>query len=140
MLSISADYVSPGLFETDHPTAYGKFGPLDAEESFPDHVSLRTLELTYSGTSSGVEGKITPIDIVIAIDDGTFPALRQVRVSDALTWRSNETREDVEALTDVLQERSKKDWELREGVFADKDRAEYEREEIWRTVSGVWTF
>ncbi|KAK3052543.1 hypothetical protein LTR09_006397 [Extremus antarcticus] len=142
-LSVSADYVTPALFDDFPPVGVVELeDDLEREarcEKFV-HSNLRTLELTYSGASSGVEDKITAIDIMIAIDDETVPNLRQVRVDQALLWQGAGSRPDVEALTDVLYEASRRDWEAREGMFAEMGERELEREGVWRTVSGVWIF
>lgn len=137
-LSVSADYVTSALVDE------GKFpGPeeelVESSDAFV-HGNLRTLELTYSGSPSGVEDKITALDIMIAIEEGTLPKLRQVRVDQALLWQSAGMREDVEALGDMLQEAARRDWEDREWLFADMGRREYEAKEVWRKVSGVWSF
>lgn len=142
-LSVSADYVTPAVFDDYPPLGVVELeGDAEREARAEEfvHSNLRTLELTYSGASSGVEDKITAIDIMIAIDDETVPSLRQVRVDQALLWQSASVRPDVEHLTDVLQELSRKDWEKREAVFAEVSEAEYEKDGIWKKVAGVWIF
>jgi hypothetical protein len=148
-LSVSADYVTPAMFD-DRPfisNAYTGSHDVDDEQ----HVAVRsdgillqhnlqTLELTYSGASNGVEDKITAIDIMIAIDDGSIPKLRQVRVDQALQWQSAGMREEVESLTDVLQEGARRDWEAREGMFEHVKIGEDESKEVWKKWSGVWIF
>jgi hypothetical protein len=42
-------------------------------------------------------------------------------------------------LGDALQEASKRDWESREGVFADMKNEEYEKAD-WGRRAGVWSF
>ena len=161
-LSVSVDYITPALFDESHfqhiPAAnIHVFGSSNAnvlpitveDELIPDdelptdsfsHSNLRTLELTNSGSPSGVEDKVTPIDIMIAIDEGALLKLRQVRVARSLLWESSSTREDVDALTEALQEGSKRDWEGREWVFEDKREYGKDGEERWRDVAGVWVF
>ena len=102
------------------------------------HEHLLTLELTNSGHPN-VEDKISPIDIMIALDECTLPRLRVVRVSRSLNWHSNSTSADAEALCESLQEASKRDWDNREGVFADMDKEEYEKAD-WAERAGVWAF
>ncbi len=138
-LSVSADYISPCLFDEGRLETSPA---LDELARLPDlhHTNLRTLELTYSGASSGVEDKITAIDVIIAIDAGALPGLRQVRVDQALLWQSNGMREDVEALSDVLQDRAKRDWEDRAWLFESMSSRQYHAEEAWKKVSGVWIF
>jgi len=143
-LNISVDYISPAFMDDD-PFHHDKQSVLlsIADPDRPigvafSHKNLRTLELTNSG-NPGIEDKITPIDIVIAIDDGALPSLRQVRVAKSLLWHSAATSEDAEALADVLQERSLGDWKAREGVFKDMDEDEYQKNK-WEEVAGVWAF
>jgi hypothetical protein len=62
-----------------------------------------------------------------------------VRVSRSLRWHSAATAPDAEALSDALQEGSKRDWESREGVFADMKNVEYEKAD-WARRAGVWSF
>ncbi|KAI6843455.1 hypothetical protein KC365_g242 [Hortaea werneckii] len=109
------------------------------------HPNLHHLELTNSG-NPGVEDKISPIDILIAIDEGIVPQLRQVRVARSLLWHAASTAADAEALADALQEGSKRDWDAGRGrgegeVFAGCGGTERgEREKVWERVAGVWMF
>ncbi|KAI7473244.1 hypothetical protein KC357_g5540 [Hortaea werneckii] len=108
------------------------------------HPNLHHLELTNSG-NPGVEDKISPIDLLIAIDEGIVPQLRQVRVARSLLWHAAATAGDAEALADALQEGSKRDWDAgrmrREGeVFAGWGTKRGERERVWERVAGVWMF
>ena len=144
-LSVSVDYITPALFDEGHFHHLRDPYPMAAEdESVPNtplvHSSLRTLELTNSGSPAGVEDKITPIDVMIAMDEGTLPSLRQVRVSRSLLWQSSSTREDVEALTDALQEGARCDWEKKEWLFSPDARAKEYRGDEWKAVAGVWLF
>ncbi|KAK3674297.1 hypothetical protein LTR78_005766 [Recurvomyces mirabilis] len=174
-LSVSVDYITPAVFDEDHFSMLAKEPYIvpsqtahwsEAHQSFPldlatddhDHEqtslppqqqhSLRTLELTSSG-NPGVEDKITPIDVMIAIEEGTLPNLRQVRVTKSLHWHNSATAQDAEALADVLQERNKREWfEVRgltipEGESEDGSgvRAIMEGEERpWERSAGVWMF
>jgi hypothetical protein len=143
-LSVSIDYVTPALFDE------GRLAPpvlpeetedaLDLPAPALSHNNLRTLELTYSGAQFDVEDKITAVDIMIAIDEGALPALRQVRVDQRLHWQGANTKDDVGALTDVLQDGARNDWEAREWLFADSKSRVSEDASAWKTVSGVWIF
>ncbi|TKA23657.1 hypothetical protein B0A50_06493 [Salinomyces thailandicus] len=150
-LSVSVDYITPALFDEGHlhhlqkdytfPTSTDS-DDLDAVSETPlQHSNLRHLELTNSG-NPGVEDKISPIDIMIAIDDGVLPKLRQVRVAKSLLWHSSSTASDAEALADVLQEASKRDWDDGGDAqhFRGLDRREGERRRVWEEVAGVWMF
>ncbi|KAK3707262.1 hypothetical protein LTR37_012263 [Vermiconidia calcicola] len=143
-LSVSVDYVTPALFDEGHfhhlkhslPTFTAEGEEQQPSPSSPlVHKNIRTLELTNSGSPSGIEDKITPIDIMIAIDEGSIPNLRQVRVAKSLLWQSSSTREDVEALTEALQEGARRDWEGRVWVFEGG-----KEKRGWRDVAGVWAF
>lgn len=135
-LSVSVDYVSPALFdESDLVHQIWK-----EEDSDPQPLvhSLRTLELTNSG-NPGIEDKISPIDIIIAIDEGSLPKLRQVRVAKSLLWHSSSTAQDADALADVLQEGSRADWERKEWIYADMSDTDYAQAD-WKQAAGVWAF
>ncbi|GAB1735548.1 hypothetical protein NU219Hw_g4126t1 [Hortaea werneckii] len=108
------------------------------------HPNLHHLELTNSG-NPGVEDKISPIDLLIAIDEGIVPQLRQVRVARSLLWHAAATAADAEALADALQEGSKRDWDAGVGrgdgeVFRGWATERGEREKVWERVAGVWMF
>lgn len=127
-LSVSIDYVTPALFDLSfqHPS------------SLNNH-SLRVLELTNSG-NPGVEDKLSPLDIMIAIDEGSLPALRQLRVAKSLSWTHSGMAEDLDALGDVLQEASRRDYDERKGVFGpEKMSDERYATADWKKVAGVWT-
>lgn len=114
-LSISVDYITPAIFDFDvgsHREAAECFGlALPHAETLPTRhqwtegkqCQLRTLELTNSG-NPGVEDKISPIDVVIALDEGALPNLRQVRVDKSLLWQTSTTAAEVDALADALKE------------------------------------
>ena len=143
-LSVSVDYITPALFDEGHFLHIRDPLPTVAEDERPPsgplvHNNLHMLELTSSGSPAGIEDKITPIDIMIAIDEGCLPKLRQVRVAKGLLWQSSSMREDVDALADVLQEGSRRDWEGREGVCEVMDEREYAKGD-WKGVAGVWVF
>ena len=152
-LSISVDYITPALFDGeghydalksavidgDHTLGWTTENPNPLTNGPLQHQNLHYLELTNSG-NPGVEDKISPIDIMIAIDEGVLPKLRQVRVAKSLLWHSSSTASDAEALADVLQEASKRDWETRSEEFRGINTEEGERRRVWEGVSGVWMF
>ena len=143
-LSIAVDYVTAGLFDEGHFAHFRDRFPIGAEEEELHagpliHTNLRMLELTNSGSPAGVEDKITPIDVMIAVDEGSLPALRQVKVARSLLWQSSCPKEDVDSLVEALQEGSQRDWENREWVFAEMDEREYAKVN-WKEVAGVWEF
>lgn len=125
-LSLSVDYVTPALFDLSwhHPSSL-----TDTE--------LRVLELTNSG-NPGVEDKLSPLDIMIAIDEGSLQKLRQVRVAKSLHWHHSSTAEELDTLSDLLMEAQKKDWEERKGVFERMSEREW-RMADWKKGAGVWT-
>nr|QEJ80702.1 F-box domain-containing protein [Teratosphaeria zuluensis] len=154
-LSTSVDYITPAIFDEGHFHHFkGPLSELD-ETTLPAPPEplvhkLHTLELTNSG-NPGVEDKISPIDIMIALDEGSVPNLRVVRVAQSLHWHSNATMSDTEALADALLEASRRDWESGEGVFAgakgrcgrllmegDGEGGKVVRP--WEEVAGVWRF
>jgi hypothetical protein len=144
-LSISVDYITPAIFDEGHFSHFQD--PLIAgvdngeQPSFGQplvHEHLHTLELTNSGHPN-VEDKISPIDIMIAMDECTLPRLRVVRVHKSLHWHSNMTSPDAEALSEALQVGSKRDWENREGAFASMKSEDYEKAD-WAKRAGVWSF
>nr|POE58048.1 f-box protein [Quercus suber] len=138
-LSISVDYISPAFFDFG---TYAVFRSLATDEK-PRHYNLYHLELTTS-SSTNIEDKIAPVDVAFAMDEGLLPALRQVRVSKALLWHSIDTKSDVEDLASTLQEASRKDWEVREGVFARMNERDYAKvvdgQAAWERMAGVWMF
>ncbi|KAI5357554.1 Putative F-box domain, leucine-rich repeat domain superfamily [Septoria linicola] len=124
-LSISVDYITPQVFDlgTDRavhglPDIWLPPGPRHGAEP---QCQLRTLELTNSG-NPGVEDKITPIDVLIAVEDGSLPKLRQIRVAKSLFWQSGSNADETSALGDALQDAAAK------SELADE------------MESGVWTF
>ncbi|KAF2764425.1 hypothetical protein EJ03DRAFT_321252 [Teratosphaeria nubilosa] len=138
-LSISVDYITPALFDETHfHHSKGPLSELDDAPTPSDPLvhNLHTLELTHSGNPA-VEDKITPIDIMIAIDEGSVPRLRVVRVAQSLHWHSSATVSDTETLADVLQEASRRDWEGEGGL---RLMGAGEEGRPWESVAGVWRF
>ncbi|GIZ37950.1 hypothetical protein CKM354_000137800 [Cercospora kikuchii] len=123
-LSISVDYITPQVFDLganrgpEMPEIWLPPGPRHGADP---HCQLRTLELTNSG-NPGVEDKITPIDVLIAVEDGSLPKLRQVRVAKSLFWQSGSNADETAALSDALQDAA-----VKAGVIEEME-------------SGVWTF
>ncbi|TKA62667.1 hypothetical protein B0A55_10061 [Friedmanniomyces simplex] len=117
-LSVSVDYITPAIFDEGHYSHLAKeplntfvhtpSAVLDEEEAEGppslQYHALHTLELTSSG-NTGIEDKISPIDILIAMDEGCMPNLRRVRVAKSLHWHSNASGADAEALGDALREK-----------------------------------
>jgi len=139
-LSVSVDYITPAIFDEGHYSHLAK-EPLNTFVHTPpafiddeeveaggapslQHHALHTLELTSSG-NTGIEDKISPIDILIAMDDGCLPNLRRVRVVKSLHWHNNVLGVDTEALGDALREK----WEAKREVSQEKDVEE---------EAGVW--
>lgn len=85
-LLVAVDYISNHLFD---------------EGSNPPRHPLRRLVLDSSG-NPGVEHKVGPNDVFIALAEDRLPALRVVRVSKRLKWVSRERR-DVEDLVEMLE-------------------------------------
>lgn len=144
-LSVSVDYVTPAFLDEAH--FHHEIKPFlleNGEESDQALTllgnSLSILELTNSG-NPGAEDKLMPIDILIALDEGTVPKLRKVRVAKTLHWSSSAIKTDSDELGDALQEASKRDWESNPDLFPFRgDRQEQERRRVWEAVAGVWEF
>ncbi|KAF2482054.1 hypothetical protein BDY17DRAFT_252946 [Neohortaea acidophila] len=139
-LSVSVDYLSPSVFDSArYSNAFSK----DPDSPVPlCQPHLRTLELTSTDYSTSIsEENLAPIDIIIALDEGTLPGLRRVRVARSLGWDSADVAPDTEALGDALQEGARRDWERKEWVFADMTEEQYSKAAAcWESVSGVWVF
>ena len=88
-LSVSVDYITPDLFDKDY------------NNLVPGQVKLRMLELTNSG-NPGIEDKITPTDIMIAMEEGNLSHLRQVRVAKSLGWHHQLKMAETNTLDDQL--------------------------------------
>lgn len=129
-LSVGVEYVGPELFEGgygDHRWTIPE-DMEDANQVAPSsrdsfrHLRLRTLELTSatsSFTTSGLESmthhpnglSLSPIDIIIAMDNGALPGLRTVRVAMSLGWDVGDEAQETEALGDALLEACNRDSE-----------------------------
>ncbi|GAB7351789.1 hypothetical protein MBLNU459_g2363t1 [Dothideomycetes sp. NU459] len=132
-LSVSVDYITPAIF---NPAFHDLGLPVT---DLSDHA-LRVLEITNSG-NPGVEDKFSPLDIIIAIDEGSLPNLRQVRVATSLGWQSVSSgmEGEIESLTELLQSMAKRDYDERRGIYADMSNEEWKRAD-WEKGSGVWLF
>lgn len=108
-LSISVDYITPAMFDLDVPKDVLGMSMQDLAPgsrhllSTDNPCRLAILELTNSG-NPGIEEKITPIDVLIAVDEGTLPHLKQVRVARTLYWHQGANADDTDALADRLAE------------------------------------
>ncbi|CCX04967.1 Similar to F-box protein YDR306C; acc. no. Q06640 [Pyronema omphalodes CBS 100304] len=89
-LLLAADYISSHFFD---------------EGSSPANHPLRRLDLDSSG-NPGVEHKVQPNDVFIAIAEDRLPQLRVVRVSRRLKWLALERSEDVEDLIEILEQQA----------------------------------
>ncbi|KAF8244639.1 hypothetical protein K440DRAFT_609075 [Wilcoxina mikolae CBS 423.85] len=89
-LLVAVDYISSHFFD---------------EENIPPRHPLRRLVLDSSG-NPGVEHKVGPNDVFIAVAEDRLPALRVVRVSKRLKWVSRERR-DVEDLVEMLEAKAR---------------------------------
>ncbi|PWW79929.1 hypothetical protein C7212DRAFT_355900 [Tuber magnatum] len=102
-LTIAVDYVSAHLFD---------------EENSPSGHPLRWLDLESSG-NPGVEKKITPDDVFIAVAEERLSELRVVRASKRLGWEEENSRRMMMDLNELLETRA---------------------EEMGETGAGVWNF
>lgn len=132
-LSVSVDYITPAIFNPE----FQELGFAGPETDMSNHA-LRVLELTNSG-NPGVEDKFSPIDVIIAMDEGSLPNLRQVRVAKSLGWQAAgaDMEGEIEALSEQLQARAKKDLEERKGVYEGLGEEELKNVDCERD-SGVW--
>ncbi|RPA71556.1 hypothetical protein BJ508DRAFT_232226 [Ascobolus immersus RN42] len=96
------------------------------EDNAPATHPLYSLSLDSSGVQ-GVEKKVSPDEIFIALAGGGLGALRVLRLSKVLRWEE-EVREDVEDLAVIFSERIERDKE--EGISTVEREAE----------AGVWGF
>lgn len=100
--------------------------------TLPSHSHLRILELTDSGTP-GSEDRISPIDLLIAIEDDQLPFLRQIWVARTLQWDQGETRREVDSLVDAMVEMAST-----QGVRREAGELGQEIHDDDRTEIGVW--
>ncbi|CUS15438.1 unnamed protein product [Tuber aestivum] len=100
-LTIAVDYVSAHLFD---------------EENTPSGHPLRWLDLESSG-NPGVEKKITPDDVFIAIAEERLSELRVVRASKRLGWEERNSRRMMMDLNELLETRAEHLGETGAGVW-----------------------
>jgi hypothetical protein len=81
-----------------------------AGKPLPQHAALQTLILTNSG-NPGASDRLTPVDIMLAMDEGCFPDLATVHVANSLNWQSG-----VEENTPLAREVASLDEALRSSV------------------------
>lgn len=131
-LSVSVDYISPAVLNPefqDSPYA------LIPTPDFSNHA-LRVLELGNSGSPGDLD-KFSPIDVIIALEEGAFPHLRVVRVAKSLEWGVGEARQEMDALDEQLQELELEDYNKRRGKYFEMDTEEWRRMDF-RKNAGVW--
>ncbi|KAH0400075.1 hypothetical protein KCU89_g5558, partial [Aureobasidium melanogenum] len=129
-LSVSVDYITPAIFNPDFQEWHSHDTP-----NFTDH-KLRMLTFTNSG-NPGVDDKFSPIDVLLTLDEGSFPNLRQVKIAKSLGWDRGETRDETEALIDRLVELGTRDYENKTGVYANMSTYQWKNAN-WKDWAGVW--
>jgi hypothetical protein len=129
-LSVSVDYITPAIFNPDFQEWQSEDTP-----NFLYH-KLRMLSFTNSG-DPGVDDKFSPIDVLLTLDEGSFPNLRQVKIAKTLGWDRGETRDETEALIDRLVELGTKDYENKTGVYANMSTRQWKTAN-WKDWAGVW--
>ncbi|KAK3070799.1 hypothetical protein LTS18_015012, partial [Coniosporium uncinatum] len=72
---------------------------------------LRYLDLISEGQFSR-EDAPTPLEVVLAVQEGMLPKLRVVRFQDDVGWQTPEHAEEVGALDEVMREAAMKDEEM----------------------------
>jgi hypothetical protein len=100
-LTIAVDYVSAHLFD---------------EENSPSGHPLRWLNLESSG-NPGVEKKITPDDVFIAVAEERLSELRVVRASKRLGWEQENSKSMMMDLNELLETRAEEKGETGAGVW-----------------------
>jgi hypothetical protein len=73
----------------------------------PEKAALLTLILTNSG-NPGAPDRLNPVDIMLAMDEGSFPNLSTLHVANSLGWQSgveenSELAREVASLDEVLR-------------------------------------
>lgn len=132
-LSVSIDYITPAILNPE----FQEYHSMIPVPDFSTH-SLRVLELTNSGSPGDLD-KFSPIDVIIAIEEGSFPHLRIVRVAKTLEWGVGDTRQEMDALDEQLQELELADFQERRGVYAEMSTDEWKKTD-WRRNAGVWIY
>lgn len=149
-LSISVDYITPAIFDENHHshikqpliapasgpnTDFSAVSPSPADSFLAQEPEaeavisqLRTLELTYSGSPADITDKVSPLDIMIAMDDCVLPKLLRVRVAQSLMW----TQQEAESLSDALMERAEMRQREEAGVLSVQERREMREAGVYR--------
>ncbi|KAL1301476.1 hypothetical protein AAFC00_005724 [Neodothiora populina] len=130
-LSVSVDYITPAILNPE----FQLYQSIIAKPDFTTHA-LRSLEITNSGSPGDLD-KFSPIDIVIALEEGSFPNLRIVRVAKSLEWGLADTRQEMDALDEQLLELELKDYQERRGIYLEVPTDEWKQID-WRKNAGVW--
>ena len=131
-LSVSIDYITPAILNPE----FQEYHDVIRTPDFSTHA-LRALELTNSGSPGDVD-KFSPLDVIIALDEGSFPHLRTVRVAKSLQWGTGDTRQEMDALDEQLQLLELEDYKEKKAMYADMSADEW-RATDWRKNAGVWT-
>lgn len=129
-LNVSIDYITPHVLNPEFQEWH-----IVPPPDFSTH-SLRVLTLTNSG-DPGVEDKFSPIDIIVALDEGSFPELRHIRIAKSLNWQHGETGDETDALIDKLQELGQQDYDERRGIYAEMTTEEWKQAKV-NDWAGVW--
>lgn len=130
-LSVSVDYITPAILNPE----FQEYSHIVQRPDFTTHA-LRSLELTNSG-NAGDTDKFSPIDVIIALEEGSFPHLRVVRVAKTLEWGCGDTRQEMDALDEQLQELELADYNERRGIYFSMTAEQWKRTD-WRKNAGVW--
>lgn len=130
-LSVSIDYITPAILNHE----FQEYHSVIPTPDFSTHA-LRILELTNSGTPGDLD-KFSPIDVLIALEEGSFPHLRVMRVAKTLEWGVGDTRQEMDALDEQLQELELGDYRERRGIYAEMSAEEWKKTD-WRKNAGVW--
>lgn len=129
-LSIAIDYVTAEFLN------FTRFiDPLTSQPISAVALALRDLRLTgiEMPSPNDMEGRLSPLDIEVAIEKGWLRNLRRVFVCRASGWLDEEygLREELSDLAVALEDLWREDWMERKGVYEgrsgeDDDRTEYE--------------
>jgi hypothetical protein len=130
-LSVSVDYITPAIFNPE----FQQWQSGDSTPNFTQH-KLRIITFTNSG-NPGVDDKFTPIDLLLAMDEGSFPHLRQVKIAKSLGWDRGDTMDETEALIERLVELGERDYQDKTGVYADMSMYQWKNSN-WKDWAGVW--
>lgn len=122
-LSIAVDYITERFCADWEPHSASRAHPLE------------TLELDDSGVAGlwREEFKVTATSLFFAVSDGVLGKLRRVRVRKRLGWlQTDQGREDVEDLSDLLEAKAREDTALNTTLGTGTLTPAYE--------AGVWVY